>query len=167
VLGVGVALAGAVAAAGCCLTPARGRARVLALTMAIACLPFLSDSLRIAAALIVLALAMLLAAGLRRRPARDRSPDLHRAIGGALMAGMLLAGGHAAADSDASHAHAHAGVTGLSPHVVLAVAAATYVAWTITAVVRRGHDPASTASRIELIAMGAMFALSIAAMALG
>lgn len=78
------------------------------------------------------------------------------------MAGMLLAGGHV---SDAvSAAHLHAG--GAAPHLVFTLASVGYLAWTVVSLTQRSHvDTRRAAARLELGAMGAMFALLIVAMA--
>lgn len=157
-----VAVAGAVAAGGCCLAPARRRARALAVVMAVACVPLLGETVRMAAALVLLMLAMLLSVGLRRRGPGERALDLHRSVGGALMAGMLIAGGHGAGH-EAVHAHG----SSLSPHLVFAAAASLYVVWTMVALARPAHRPAAVAARIEMGAMGLMFALAVLAMSFG
>ncbi len=163
-LTVAVAVSGAVAATGCCLARSRWRARALAAVMAAACVPILTDTVRMAAALVVLLLVLLLSVGLRRRSTRERALDMHRAIGGALMAGMLFAGGHGAGGPMAA-VHDHG--AGLSPHGVFGTAAAIYVVWTVAALARRRHRPVGAAARIEFAAMAVMFALAVLAMGLG
>lgn len=161
--GLSVAVAGAVAAGGCCVAPARLRARILAVAMALACLPLLSETLRMAAAAVVLLLALLLSVGLRHRPAGERAFDMHRALGGALMAGMLFAGGHEQVVAQGAHGH---GATA-SPHVALGLLACGYVAWTLVALCVRRHRPPRIAARVEMAAMAAMFTLAGAAMLAG
>ncbi|KAA9151599.1 hypothetical protein F6B41_12835 [Microbacterium lushaniae] len=162
-LTVAVAVSGAVAATGCCLAPSRWRARALAAVMAAACVPLLTDTMRMAAALALLLLVLLLSVGLRQRSTRERAADVHRAIGGALMAGMLFVGGHGTGDLTAS-AHGHG--VGLSPHGVFGTAAAAYVVWTVAALARRRHRPDRVAARVEAGAMAVMFALAVLSMGL-
>ncbi|MGP3534532.1 hypothetical protein ACTU3I_07040 [Microbacterium sp. RD1] len=157
------ACAGVMAAGGCCLAQSRWRARALAVVMAVACLPFLPATLRMAAGLLLLSLAMVLSVGVRRLTPRERALDVHRAVGGALMAGMLLVGGHDFAAGSTAHVHGAA----LSPHLLLAAGAIAYLGWSVTALTRRAHRPVGAAARVELVGMGAMFALLVAAMALG
>ena len=161
--GMAAAAAGLVAAVGCCAAPTRWRARALAVLMALTCLPVLPDLARIAGAAGLIVAALALAVGSRRLPVAEGAADLHRAIGGALMAGMLLAGGHGA--GAAIGAHAHGG--GASPHLLFALASLAYLAWTARAALRLRHPGADRAARAELAAMGAMFVLLLAGMVVG
>lgn len=171
-----VAVAGAVSAGACCVAPSRWRARVVAVVMALGCVPWLPAAVRLVVALVLVGAAVVLAAGLRRRTGSDRLVDLHRAVGGVLMGGMLLLGGH---DADATAASLavtgdgaahHAGA--LSPHLALAAAGMAYLVWSVGAELsgirrRRAalHGPAGATGgrRLALFAERAGMAVMVGA----
>ncbi|WP_221585455.1 hypothetical protein [Microbacterium sp. G2-8] len=149
--------AGAVAAGSCCLSPARRRARLAAVVMALACLPIALLEWRLGTGLALLVASMALAIGARRREPRERLMDLHRALGGALMGAMVLLGDHAVTATSGAHVH------GVPAHALLAVASSVYLLWTTSLLVRPAHRR-TRAHRIELIAMAAMFAAMLLGM---
>lgn len=115
---------GLIAAGGCCLATSRVRARVLAVAMAVAmvlhAVPAPPPAWTLAAPLI--ALAVIAAAGERRRPDVERIAGLHRAVGGVVMAAAMML--HApGAGASAGHGHGGPAATAVD------LAALVYLVW--------------------------------------
>ncbi|WP_110588464.1 hypothetical protein [Microbacterium suaedae] len=149
--------AGVVAASSCCAAPSLWRARFAAILMALACLPIADGRWALGVGVALFVASILLAAGARSRPSSARSMDLHRALGGALMGGMVLLGEHTADVSSGAHAH------GVPAHAILAVASVVYLAWTCALLADRVRRH-RVAERTELIAMAVMFGAMILGM---
>lgn len=161
-IGVMAAVAALVAAVACCVGDRRIPVRFLAITMVVASLPVSDGGYRLvmAGALLLGVVAVL---ARRHAPAEGR---LHRALGGLLMAMMLLAmppgGAEGVADGLDSLGHGHAGQ--LSLHVGLSIAAGGQALWLLALALRR-HGGA--AARLEAGAMAVMFAAMVPMLLIG
>ena len=135
------------------------RAKFVAVLMFLACIPLASDSMRLLCAAALVVASIMLSVGLGRRRDTESDHALYRSLGGLAMAAMLTAGAYGATGATREiHRHGDGPLSFL-----VTIACVSYLVWTV--ILLQSRHTAVRSRRVEMGAMGGMFAFELLAMA--